>query len=211
MVLPDGEHISVVRVEDDGTQRLWRMSRSGPASSMSMVLPDIQPVGYHAWVDDRTVVLFVLGDTGRPATLQVADTVTGKTAVITADIGRSVQRMPSGAISFVQRQPAVANRPPDVMITQFTTTPSVEAGSTAPLIRPAGGATDPFLAWTPDGTALMAVDSTMYRWRSGEPDWTFVANLAPFGLRDVSRLAVSPQGDRLAIVARAKQGTSIAR
>ena len=72
------------------------------------------------------------------------------------------------------------------------------------MIRPAAGATDPYLAWTPDGTALMAVSSTVYRWRIGEPDWAVVANLEAFGLRDVSRLAVSPKGDRLAIVARPK-------
>jgi hypothetical protein len=76
--------------------------------------------------------------------------------------------------------------------------------STAPLIRPAGGAADPYLAWIPDGTLLMAVNSTVYRWRIGEPDWTVVADLERFGLREMSRLAVSPKGDRLAIVARAK-------
>jgi hypothetical protein len=51
---------------------------------------------------------------------------------------------------------------------------------------------------------LMAVNSTVDRWRIGEPDWTVVADLEGFGLREVSRLAVSPKGDRLAIVARAK-------
>jgi len=65
-------------------------------------------------------------------------------------------------------------------------------------------ATDPYVAWMPDGAALVALNSTLYRWRPGEPDWMPVANLAAFGLRDVTRLAVSPQGDRLAMVASAK-------
>ena len=60
------------------------------------------------------------------------------------------------------------------------------------------------LAWTPDGTLLMAVNSTVYRCRLGELDWTVVANLEALGLRELSRLAVSPKGDRLAIVAHAK-------
>ena len=50
----------------------------------------------------------------------------------------------------------------------------------------------------PDGAALVALNSTLYRWRPGEPDWTPVANLAGFAL------AVSAQGDRIAIVASAK-------
>ena len=95
------------------------------------------------------------------------------------------------------------------MITQFSKTP--DGPRTTPLIRPAGGVTDTFVAWTPDGTLLMAVGSTIYRWRAGEPDWTFIANLGSFRIHEVSRLAVSPKGDWLAIVARAKHGTSIAR
>jgi hypothetical protein len=66
------------------------------------------------------------------------------------------------------------------------------------------GMTDPYVAWMPDGAALTALNSTLYRWRPGEPDWTPVANLEGFGLRNVSRLAVSAQGDRIAIVAPAK-------
>jgi WD40 repeat protein len=206
-VMPDGERISVVRVEGDGTQRLWSVSRGD--STTSLILPDVKPVGYHAWIDDRMVALFVLGGRGQPATMQIADTVSGKTTLITADIGRSLQRMPSGAVSFVQREPAVGNLPQTATIKQLIRT-ATDVGVTS-LIPPAGGATDPFVAWTPDGVALMGIDSTVYRWRPGEHGWTVVANLGAFRLRDVSRLAVSPKGDRLAIVARAKQGTSIAR
>ena len=39
------------------------------------MLADVKPVGYHAWADDHTLALFVLG---QPATLQLADTRTGK-------------------------------------------------------------------------------------------------------------------------------------
>jgi hypothetical protein len=74
-----------------------------------------------------------------------------------------------------------------------------------PLVRPPVGAIDPYLAWTPDGTLLVAVNSILYRWRAGEAGWTPVANLGAFGLREVSRLSVSPKGDRIAIVALAKQ------
>src|SRR5258705_12870036 len=70
---PDGAHISVIRVEADGAQRLWRFTMDG--TQPELVLADVKPVGYHAWGDDHTLALFVLG---RPATLQIADTRTGK-------------------------------------------------------------------------------------------------------------------------------------
>ena len=75
---------------------------------------------------------------------------------------------------------------------------------TGSLVRPVANAEDPFLAWMPDGALLMAADSMLYRWRPGDATWTAVANLETLGLRNVSRLAVSPKGDHLAIVAEAK-------
>ena len=203
-VMPDGKRISVVRVEADGTQRLWSVTDGGSTGETSLILADIKPVGYHAWIDERRVALFVLGEREQPATLQVADTGTGKAELITTNIGRSLQRMPSGDISFLQREPASGGTAPAAMIMQLFKAKAAGGTSTAPLIRPAGGVTDPYVTWIPDGTMLMAVNSTVYRWRIGEPDWTFVADLQGFGLREVSRLAVSPKGDRIAIVARAK-------
>jgi hypothetical protein len=42
-VTPDGRHISVIRVEADGTQRLWRFALDG--TQPEFVLRDINPVG----------------------------------------------------------------------------------------------------------------------------------------------------------------------
>ena len=205
-VVPDSKDISVVRVEADGTQRLWRVSDNGPKGETSVILPDVKPVGYYAWIDARTLALFVLGEGGQAATLQVADTQTGKTQVVASNIGRSLQRAPSSAISFVQRDAASAATPPTLMVKQLTRAkaPEEAAITVEPLVRPPSGASEPYVAWTPDGTLLVAVNSILYRWRAGETEWTAVANLGAFGLREVSRLAVSPKGDRIAIVALAK-------
>ncbi|MEO8075293.1 MAG: hypothetical protein ABI818_03125 [Acidobacteriota bacterium] len=73
---------------------------------------------------------------------------------------------------------------------------------TVALIRPVECATGPELVWTPDDALLMACAGTLYRWRAPEPGWTAVADLEALGLRDVTRLAISPAGDRLALVGR---------
>jgi hypothetical protein len=209
-VMPDGAHVSVVRVEMNGTQRLWSVLPGGSTMSSALVVPDVKPVGYHAWIDERTVALYVLGDKERPATLQIADPRTGTSEIAATDIGRSIHRMPAGDISFVQREPAADGAAQIATIKRLfnarerqRTTTGVQR-PTGVLVQPVANVLDPFLAWTPDGTLLMAVDSTLYRWRSGEPNWTVVANLGPLGLRNVTRLAVSPKGDRLAIVAEVK-------
>ena len=201
-VMPDGKNLSVVRVESDGTQRLWRIAAEKTNDESSIILRDIKPVGYYAWIDERTLALYVLGQGDKPSTLQVAEPQTGKSQVVAIDIGRSIQRMPSGHVSFVARQPSAASNAP-VLHRLFNTADSAGFG-TEPLTSVPSGVSEPYVVWLPDGSALLAADTTLYRWRRGETSWTAVANLAAFGLHGVTRLAISPKGDRLAIVAPAK-------
>src|SRR5687768_424227 len=96
----DADGFSVVRSEMDKTQRLWRFNATG--REPYVLLADIKPVGYHAWVDPDRVALFVLG---QPNSLQLASVRTGKGEVVANGIGRSLHRIPGTLlISFVHRQ-----------------------------------------------------------------------------------------------------------
>ncbi len=187
--LPADEGFSVVRVEADSTQRLWAFAADG--SQPRIVLDSIQPVGYHAWGDDHTLVLFVLGS---PATLQIADarSPAARGAVIARDIGRSLQRVPGrAAVTFVQR---------DSVAGPWLEEVDVRTHRVTRLVKTPPGAD--FFAWTPSGTVLTASGATLYQWdprRGG--DWEAVVDFASAGLSNVTRLSVSPKGDRIAIVA----------
>lgn len=188
--LPDGRGFSVVRVELDSTQRLWAFDSGSPPR---VVLDSIKPVGYHAWVDDHTLLLFVLGS---PSTLQLADASTpgARGAVLARDIGRSLQRIPGRqAVSFLQRDSVGG---PSLQEVDLSTRPP----RMTQLVKTPVGAE--FFAWTPDGIALTGGGTKLYQWnprRGGA--WQEIADLASTGLTNITRLAVSPQGDRLAIVA----------
>jgi hypothetical protein len=197
-LMPDGTGISVIRVEEDGTQRLWRFGLDG--GDPSVILPEIKPVGYHAWIDEHRLALFILGESGQPATLQMADTRTGKAEVIATDIGRSVLRTPSGHISFVQRVTAGEGATARVLVRRFD--PSARGDArVSTLVAAPDGASQPDLAWMGDGSVLVAQADKLYRWRPGTETWVEAADLAAAGLRGVTRLAVSPAGDWLALVA----------
>jgi dipeptidyl aminopeptidase/acylaminoacyl peptidase len=203
-VTPDGAHISVIRVEADGTQRLWRFTIDG--AQPELVLTDVKPVGYHAWVDDHTLALFVLGQPGGTAsrfpTLQIADTRTGKAESFVPGINRSIQRIPGGrTISFVQR---VSSSQQDVAPTLKISELNPTSRRVTPLVNAVAGAREADCAWTPDGMLLMADKDVLYGWRRGENDWRRLADLAALGLHGVSRLAVSPGGDRIALVTQAQ-------
>jgi dipeptidyl aminopeptidase/acylaminoacyl peptidase len=183
--LPDGSGFSVIRVEADSTQRLWRFAADG--SGAALVLEAVRPVGYHAWGDDAAVALFVLGD---PPTLRIADARSGRVDVVASDIGRSLHRIPGRReISFLHR---VAGGERWIEAVDLATR------EVRPLAPPLDGSED--YAWTPDGTLLMGQGSRLFRWDADAREWRLVADLATAGVRGITRIAVSPRGDRLAIV-----------
>jgi hypothetical protein len=195
-VTPDGSHISVIRVEADGTQRLWRFTLDG--GTPELVLAGVKPVGYHAWADDHTLVLFVLGS---PASLQLADASAGTAELLVRGINRSIQRIPGGrTISFVARSGAGA----DATLSIRELDPATKRD--APLVNAVAGAREADCAWTPDGMLVMAEKDVLYGWRrpstgSGQAaEWKRLADLAALGLHNVTRIAISPKGDRIAFV-----------
>ena len=54
-------------------------------------------------------------------------------------------------------------------------------------------------AWTPSGSIVMGSGAVLYEWSEGG-EWTSVADLSTAGVEGITRLAVSPKGDRIAFV-----------
>lgn len=179
---------SVVQTEPDRSQRLWRFNAAG--KNPQLVLSEVKPVGYHAWVEPDHLAMFILG---QPATLQVARVASGKAEVVARDIGRSLHRIPgTRRVSFVQRE-----SPAEFWIKQI----DIDTRQVAPIVRTAEGSSDRDYAWMPDGkTILMSAGTRIVSWTTGAAGWTEVADVAAFQLGAVSRLTVSPNGDAVAVV-----------
>jgi Tol biopolymer transport system component len=184
----DSGGFSIVRSEMDKTQRLWRFNAAG--RDPQLILTDIKPVGYHAWVDADRVALFVLGE---PNSLQLASVKTGKGDVVANGIGRSLHRIPgTRLVSFVHREPSG-----EYWIKQI----DVDSKKIEPLTKVVDGATDRDMAWMPDGkTILMSGGTRVFSWTRGRSGWAEVFDAAAHDLGAVSRIAVSPKGDAIAIV-----------
>ena len=185
--LPSEPGFSVVRVEQDQRQRLWRFDADGGEPSLLLERPDY--VGYYAWVDERTVALFVLGE---PPTLHVADLPTGESRQVAEDIGRSLQPVPGRrAFSFVQRESDA-----EAWIEIY----DLDRDARERLVRTPARSEDH--AWTPAGDLLIAEGAAVLRWSAGSAGlWMELADFAPRGLGRITRLAVSDDGRRLALVA----------
>ncbi|MEZ5317479.1 MAG: hypothetical protein R2752_08785 [Vicinamibacterales bacterium] len=206
IVTPDLRTFSVIRVEADGTQRLWRFDLDG--SNPRLVLADVKPVGYHVWVDATHLALFVLGSGREPATLQYADTATGTARVIATGIGRSLHRRPGGGtVSFISK-PAGAHW----TVSEF----DPATGAVRALVDTADDNRGEDVAWTPDGRLLMSRGAMIVQWRPGSTaGWEPFADFSAAGIDRISRIAVqsasgiaggapagrSPDAPRLALVA----------
>ena len=180
---PDGG-LSVVRVEPDGTQRLWRLREAGEPE---LLLPEVKGVGYHAWADAATLVLFVLG---QPNTLQLVDRRSGNAEVMASDIGRCIRPVPGRAtVSFV-RQVGKGESwleeldPRSRRITRLARLPEdVE-----------------HFAWLPDGRLVAGQGQRLLELAPGRSEFRELARYDDPALQNITRLAVSPRGDRLALV-----------
>ena len=188
LVTPDGKGFSVIRqAAADGTQLLVRYDLDG--SNARVIFENVKPVGYHAWIDATHVALFILGGQGQPATLQIADTATGKAEVVANGIGRSILIRPGGTVSFINSGLVKEWDPKTQQITGLF--PPVEKSQDA--------------AWTSAGSLLMASGTTITEItkkgdsETRQPRFTFETG-GP-AIANITRLAVSPNGQWLAFVA----------
>ena len=224
--IPGQARFSVVRVERDSTQRLWSFTLNG--SAPKLVLSGLKPVGYHAWISPTTVAAYILGS---PSTLHLAETDGSYDVAVSTDVGRALETVPPSSralFSFTQRgyegkpgififtgrpdttryvHQVVARNPAQRGVlaeTRRTVVDSVVIGVQKPyqLVGLAGD--NEFHAWTPDGVLLSANGAAIVRWSGvlGEGSrWMPVADLQAAGVRNITRMAVSPDGNWLAFVA----------
>ena len=183
-ITPGGLLMSVIRVESDGTQRLWSFRRDG--SSPELAASDVAPVGYHAWTEDGALAMFVLGE---PATLQIRRGTDDPVETAASDIGRSLHPLPDGSgFSFLHRVDG------EWRIRAL----DMSSGEITELGAPFEDSQD--MAWTSDGRIIMAAGSRVAI-RSIPGDWTVIGDLSADGAVELTRVAVHPDGTQLALVA----------
>ena len=180
---PDGS-FTVVRVEEDGTQRLWRFSAEGEPE---LVLPDLAPVGYHAWADGgRAVVAFVLGEPHRLVIARPGSEA--EPATVATDIGRALVPFDGERVAFVQKGEEWTIDVLDVATGETSTRVATLPEREDFTVDPRGG------LWMADGARI-------HRLPPGEATWKLVADLSSAGIAEITRLAIDREGGRLAFVA----------
>jgi WD40 repeat protein len=178
-VTPDKKFISCIIQRDNNAQDLGKYPITG---GQPTVIINNLTVGYHAWLNETTLVLFVLGE---PNTLRVFDVATGKDVVIKEKIGRSLHKIPGQmAVSFVDKSEE------KWLIKRF------DGKTTETICETLSGRED--LAWTPDGKIIMSDGRQFFYYNTKSNDgWKmFFASQ----LSGITRIAVSGSGKKIAFV-----------
>ena len=181
---PDGKFISCIIQRDDGTQNLGKYPIEG---GEAIVIINNLTVGYHAWINEGVLVLFVLG---QPNTLRLYSIADTKDQILSENIGRSLQRIPgTNDISFIDKKEALW-----VIKKYNSKTGSIESITTTLPNRED-------MAWTKDGKILMSDGERLYFWQPGKSKtWSKIDQPNTDLVNGTTRLAINSAATKLAIV-----------
>lgn len=183
---PDKQFISCIIQRDNGAQDLGKYPVKG---GEPVVLINNLIVGYHRWIDNDRVLLFVLGE---PQTLHVYNIKTKEDKILDTNIGRSLHQIPNKkAMSYIKK-----NAPDDWNVMQL----DIETLATSKLIGALPNRED--LCWTPNGKIIMSDGAKIYS-RNPKKNKAWKEIQIQSGqelLKGITRLATNKSGTKLAVV-----------
>jgi hypothetical protein len=193
-LMPSGDSFSVIRAAND-EQKLWRYPLySGQQSSKpaSELLTSINPIGYHAWIDNNRVMLFVLGE---PHTLQLADIRKQTSQVLDQNIGPSLFAIPHSSLMSYTASIGEGENIQWQLKSYHPETGQIKLVTTLPK-----GAY--YYAWAGNGFAIAAVGSMLMQWDKANIDksWRPFADVSDVCPKGVTRLTSNLQNSKIALV-----------
>lgn len=183
--IPKKNRASAIRLEKDGTQKLYNYNLK---KNVSKVLVEDIIIGYHTWYDNKTLISSVLEND--ELALYITDFNEDKNHRVYTNIGRSLHKIPnSNLISYISKKNEkweIRSLNPINNETEFITNTLLNSED---------------ICWTINGTILMGKDDILYKFNpKKDKNWVKIASLKKYGISNITRLATSPNGSKLAIV-----------
>lgn len=184
------KYFTCVRLNKDESQHLYKYAYKKKPPEVMM--PSLR-VGYYLWFDEKTLVTFVIGDI---ETLQVSNFKFDIKYPIAKNIGRSLQKIPAsagfkGQISYL----SLEHGSPEIY--------AVDPTKSEPVYITDALESSQDMVWTPSGSMIMGNETGLFRYRSDfSKEWLPVIIESDLPLKGFSRLAISPNGKKIAVVVR---------
>ncbi|WP_232835150.1 TolB-like translocation protein [Pleomorphovibrio marinus] len=185
-----GQYISAVRVEKDGNQRLWLYPIN--MGEPELLYDDIAPVAYYGWQGDKAALVLL-----EEPTRLVFPYERNDLHEIARNTGRAVHARPkSDAVTYLDKS---GNTVVDGRETYELKAFDTEERTESSLGLALGGAED--FIWISKNQILMARGMELYlRNVKKGIRWEKIASLEVPGYSHISRLALSPKGNKLVVV-----------
>lgn len=172
-------YFSAVRVEkDQTTQSLW-LYPNDHSNYGKRIFKDISNVGYHRWLSESEVALFLVDTSSMK--LAIGSLTSETVSIVLEDIGRCFSQNSDGDLLFVHK---VSENNWYIK----TYNPEERKATIITQTRPNS---EDFVVLS-DGTFLMAEGSKIYSIHPERDEfWTEIADLEEYDILNISRLAVS--------------------
>jgi len=184
---PSNNDVAAVRLDKDGLQRLYRYHSE--TDNSSELIKDLQ-VAYFAFYNDQKMLATVLD--GDKMDLVLIDLTSKKADTLIYNAGRSLQKVPktdSMSYSLVNEEGNL-----DLYLLDMNSYENFFV-TELPI-----GIQD--YVWINDTQILVGSGDKLYIYDTlGEPEWTRVASLEEYGIKNITRMAISPSGKKIALVA----------
>ncbi|MEZ4873870.1 MAG: hypothetical protein R2793_00040 [Flavobacteriaceae bacterium] len=185
--IPNNGDIAAVRLDPDGLQRLYRFSKNSKGEEL---IPNAV-VAYFAFYDANTVVSSVI--VNETLQLVVYDLKEKQSYKLLEGSGRAFQKIPKSTSSVSY---TALNEEKNYDVYQL----DMEDLESFFVVQLPIGVQD--LVWYNDSKILIGSGTQLFVYDLfGDGNWQRVANFSKEGIKDITRLAVSPDGKTIAFVA----------
>ncbi len=187
---PSNNDVAAVRLDKDGLQRLYKYdSQTGKSTKL---IENIQ-VAYFAFYNDKDILATVLdGDT---MDLVLINLQTKTTDTLFRNAGRSLQNVPkTKSMSYT-----LVNESGNLDLYLL----DMDSAESFFITEMPIGVQD--CVWINDTQILIGSGNKLYMYDTlGDSEWNRVASLEEFGIKNITRMAISPNGKKLAVVSDSK-------
>ena len=183
---PSSNDIAAVRLDKNGKQRLYRYdSETGKPSE---IIEDLE-VAYFAFYNDDLILATVLADDKLDL---VMINLTNKTVeTLFRNAGRTLQRIPK--TDYMSYSLINEDRNLDVYMLDMNSKENYFVSELPIGIQ--------YYVWINDTQILVGSGNKLYMYDTlGEPEWNRVASLEDYGIKNITRMAISPNGKKIALV-----------
>ncbi len=173
-------------VERDSTQRLWKFPIKG--GEQNLIIKDVDSIGYYCWLENNLIAISLISD---PNKLEFADIKTQKIIFIQDSIGRSLHFVinnKKGKLFFSKTNFIYST---DLDVLKIETQKKFIGED---------------FCFLNDQTIIMGDGGMLYKnqFENKKSGWIKIADLSKYGIINITRIAISPDGKKMAIVAHQK-------